>query len=106
MKLDEIQEMLLPTFIAGPVPDDMICAAETAIGASFPPSYRQFLQAFGAGSVKEYEIFGLDSTRLPDAPPLWCDVVHVTLRARRNRAFAELINISSDGCAYHFYLDL
>src|SRR3954454_570428 len=37
--------------IAGPAPEAAISAAETALGCTFPPSYRNFLRTFGGIAI-------------------------------------------------------
>jgi hypothetical protein len=56
----------------GPRDEDLVRAAEAALGVEFPPSYRRFLRDFGAGSFGGQEIYGVidadfESSGVPDA---------------------------------------
>ena len=46
-----LQELENRCEIAGPVPEAAISAAETALGCTFPPSYRSFLRTFGGIAI-------------------------------------------------------
>jgi hypothetical protein len=43
----------------GPVPYEEVWVAEGELGVTFPESYREFLQKYGAGSFGGQEIYGL-----------------------------------------------
>jgi hypothetical protein len=43
----------------GPKPNSLVAEAETALGLSFPPSYRQFLLELGCGNIGGLEVYGL-----------------------------------------------
>lgn len=43
----------------GPKPESLIAKAESALGLTFPPSYRSFLLEMGCGGVSGVEIFGI-----------------------------------------------
>jgi hypothetical protein len=71
--------------ISGPAQEAAISAAEEALGCTFPPSYRTFLQTFGhivipphLGVVHDFVGVASDD-----------DVVHRTLRAREERKLGE-----------------
>ena len=40
-----------PCEISGPAPEAAISAAESALGCTFPPSYRTFLRTFGGIAI-------------------------------------------------------
>jgi hypothetical protein len=52
----------------GPVPYEEVWVAEGQLGVTFPDSYREFLQKFGAGSFGGQAIYGLGvaDTGLPN----------------------------------------
>jgi hypothetical protein len=57
---------------AGPRDEELVRAAEEALGVRFPPSYRRFLREYGAGSFGGQEIYGVidadfESSGVPDA---------------------------------------
>src|SRR5205823_14153785 len=88
-----------PCEIAGPAPEAAISAAETALGCTFPPSYRTFLRTFGGIAIPPHlgivhDFVGVNHEPAPaDAavaaePGAATDVVHRTLRARIERKLA------------------
>lgn len=97
---------------AGGVTDAQISTAESALGVTFPPAYREFLKERGAALFEGGEIAGLippERDEGPDAAPYWQDVVNLNLsrwryvpRADEERA---LVVISNDGADYVFLLD-
>ena len=107
--VDELRSLLAPDRVAGPVPLEAVAAAERELKVSFPRAYRLFLLHFGAALLPGREIVGIDPNYTdPEAPPLYRNVVQVTLRGRRvSRGYIpdSLIPISSDGCDDTFYLD-
>jgi hypothetical protein len=57
---------------AGPRDEELVRAAEQALGVEFPPSYRRFLRDYGAGSFGGQEIYGVidadfENSGVPDA---------------------------------------
>jgi hypothetical protein len=65
--------------------------AESALGICFPPSYRAFLQAFGAGSIRGREIYGiLDGDYQNSAIP---DGIWLTLQERQSSGLPESLVI-------------
>lgn len=59
----------------GPRPEALVAAAETAIGFTFPNTYRKFLLELGAGSFGATEIYGVvDADFVNSAVPdgVWC----------------------------------
>jgi antitoxin YobK len=80
---------------AGPRANDMIDAASRALGLEFPPSYRSFLDALGAGSFGSFEIFGVvtedfENRAVPDG--IW-----VTLKHREDGLPNNLIVVGDTG---------
>lgn len=45
--------------LAGPVPFEEVWVAEGQLAVTFPDSYREFLQKYGAGSVGGSDVYGL-----------------------------------------------
>jgi antitoxin YobK len=62
----------------GPVGDASIADAEASLSVKFPPTYRQFLKRYGAGSFGGQEIYGVVGR---DGVP---DVVWTNLRLRES----------------------
>jgi SMI1-KNR4 cell-wall len=92
--------------VAGPVSETALLAAEQNLRVHFPPSYRQFLGDFGAGTIGYYEIFGLSETEAPNEPPLWRNVVKETMRSRKSGTIpVGFIVFTSDGQGCRFFLD-
>ena len=54
----------------GAKPESLVAMAETALGLTFPPSYRRFLLEMGCGDINGLEVFGLinDSFEHPTVP--------------------------------------
>jgi hypothetical protein len=85
-------------FFAGPRPESLIEAAEKCLGVIFPPTYRQFLLLFGAGSFGSEEFYGVinddfETGPIPDG--IWC-----TLDERKQIGLAKelvVVGISSYG---------
>lgn len=59
--IEEIEQILndLDAFIAGGQPEAMVSAAESKLGVSFPPSFREYLLRWGNVSCDEVEYYGL-----------------------------------------------
>jgi cell wall assembly regulator SMI1 len=78
--------------------------AESALGIRFPPSYRAFLQAFGAGSVRGREIYGiLDGDYQDSAIP---DGIWLTLQERQSSGLPEsLVIVHSTGDGDYVAID-
>ncbi|HUP27483.1 MAG TPA: SMI1/KNR4 family protein, partial [Chloroflexia bacterium] len=45
--------------LAGAVPFEEVWVAEGHLDVTFPDSYREFLQRYGAGSIGDREVYGL-----------------------------------------------
>lgn len=58
---EEIEQLLndLDAFIAGGQPEAMVGAAESKLGVSFPPSFREYLVRWGNISCDDLEYYGL-----------------------------------------------
>jgi len=58
---DEIDQLLkdLNAFVAGGRDEAMVDAAESKLGVSFPPSFREYLLKWGNLSFDGYEYYGL-----------------------------------------------
>ncbi len=106
--------------IAGPVPEAAISAAEEALGVTFPPSYRTFLQTFGGIAIPPHlgivhDFVGVASeaepTSLvpaPDTGNAGNDVVGRTLTARVERKLGEHLVVVGMGAQFQewFCLDV
>lgn len=59
--IDEIEKQLdqADAFIAGGQSAEVISAAESKLGVSFPPSFREYLSRWGNLSFDGYEYYGL-----------------------------------------------
>jgi antitoxin YobK len=69
-------------WFAGERSEELVEAAEKALGFSFPPPYRLFVRELGAGSVGADEIFGVTSADFEKSTVP--NGVWLTLAARRN----------------------
>jgi SMI1 / KNR4 family (SUKH-1) len=108
--------------ISGPAPEAAISAAETALGCTFPPSYRTFLRTFGGIAIPPHlgivhDFVGVNHEPAGDtveaaAPAAGAsdatDVVHRTLRARVERKLADHLVVVGIGAQYQewFCLDV
>src|SRR3954471_1872712 len=108
-----------PCEIAGPAPEAAISAAETALGCTFPPSYRTFLRTFGGIAIPPHLGIVHDFVGVNHAPEAVVaaatprdsdatDVVHRTLRARVERKLADHLVVVGIGAQYQewFCLDV
>ncbi len=94
--------------VSGHVEEAVIRKAETSLGVTFPPSYRAFLEEFGAALGDGFEIAGLFNDEVDHGPPQWNHVVKRTLRIRRasgDRVPKGYIAVSGDGGDHIYYLD-
>ncbi len=86
---------------AGPRDLETIAAAESALGRSFPPTYRAFLQQLGAGNFGAFEVYGITSNNFESAKVpngIW-----LTLRERRSGVLPDnllIIGDTGDGAYY------
>jgi antitoxin YobK len=89
---------------AGPRDKPLIEAAERALGVRFPPSYRSFLSALGAGSIRGREFYGvIDADWSAPGPP---DAIGTTLAERAgSRLPAELVIVGASGDGGWYVLD-
>ena len=90
---------------SGPVPLEGIQAAQETLGLFFPPSYRRFLEKYGAVSGVGFEIAGLPTKSLaPNDTPTWSNVVRDTLKYRPDSLPEQSIAISHDGSEFGYFL--
>jgi hypothetical protein len=86
---------------AGPREERLVAAAERALGVRFPPSYRSFVRALGAGSIRGREFYGvIDDDWSAPGPP---DAIGTTLAERSDNRLPEMLVIvgaSGDGGWY------
>lgn len=89
----------------GPKSEDLLLAAERAIGEKFPFTYRRFLRQYGAGAFGSSEIYGVihqnfENSSIPDS--IW-----YTLQLRQKQLIPlQLIVIYDLGDGELFCLDL
>lgn len=80
--------------LAGAVPFEEVWVAEGHLDVTFPDSYREFLQRYGAGSIGDREVYGLGvpTTGLPN-------VVWATEALRESDDFfpADLVVLQDTG---------
>jgi antitoxin YobK len=81
------------------VPEQVIADAERHLGVAFPPSYRWWLEKYGAGYIGGYELQGLVpemiANREPDLPLIGDLVYLADLRAKRPGHPMHLLEILS-----------
>ncbi|MDX1944301.1 MAG: SMI1/KNR4 family protein [Pirellulaceae bacterium] len=82
---------------SGPVSLEVIAAAEKKLGLLFPPSYRTFLERYGASMGDGFEIYGLTCRTDSDEMPQWSDVIEHTLSLRPDCLPENSVEISHDG---------
>jgi len=81
--------------------ESLISLAEAALGFKFPPTYRQFLSAYGCGDIAGHEFYGIinsefNSSGIPDG-------VWLTLEERESSGLPHgymLIYAQGDGTYY------
>jgi hypothetical protein len=89
---------------AGPRSQVLISAAERRLALKMPPTYRRFLQDFGAGSFGSEEVYGViegnfEESSVPDA--IWC-----TITERRTADLPpNLLAIGNDGGGRFFCIE-
>jgi len=104
LALDLIQRNPDRCLFAGEREETVIKLAEDALGFSFPPTYRMFLERLGAGSFGGEEIYGvIDENFVDSGVP---DAVWTTLRGRREWGLPDqLLVVYFDGGTDYFALD-
>jgi len=82
----------------------LVVAAETALGVSFPPTYRWFIEELGAGSVGGRELYGaIDENFVDSSIP---DGIWLTLDERERFRFPKhLVIVGDTGMGEHYVLD-
>lgn len=90
---------------AGPRDETLIVAAETALGITFPPTYRRFVREFGALGIGSEELYGItDSNFTQSAVP---NGIWLTLKYRsRSHLPDSMIIVYSVGDGEYFVLDI
>lgn len=92
----------MATFV-GPRDEALVDAAEAAVGVPFPPSYRRFVLAFGAGGVGPEVFYGVitaDFTGSSVPNGIW-----VTLEERRYGLSDRVIVVGASGMGEWYVLD-
>lgn len=89
----------------GPVPLERIQEAQVALGLHFPPSYRRFLQKYGAALCSCFEVAGLpEKVVAPNETLMWVNVVEGTVLYRPGSLPEDSVAISDDGSEYVYFL--
>jgi len=104
----ELCDLLANADTPGPASLDDIRDAEVSLETSFPPSYHQFLEIFGAAVGVGVDLAGLFVHEDPDRPPYWQHVVVVNQQVRRaSRGSIPNTHIlfCDDGMDHSFYMD-
>ena len=88
----------------GERPETVVAAAERALGLTFPPSYRRFIERLGAGSIGGLEIYGVTEEPFDGPIP---DGVWATLDSRSgpSKLPATMVVIGDDGMGGEYVLD-
>jgi hypothetical protein len=104
---DIIEQLNSKDFFSGPKEIELICSAEEALNLIFPPSYKVFLEKYGAGGVNGSEIYGLTkSSKKPFLTPGVPDAIWLTLDERKDDYLPKhFIIISDTGDGYWYCLD-
>ncbi len=92
-------------FFAGPRDPELIAAAESVLGVTFPPTYGEFLRRLGAGNFGSFEIYGItnanfDNGKIPNG--IWLNVKHRKLSMLPH----NLLVIGDTGDGGYYGLDL
>lgn len=105
-----------PIKIGGPAPESAIASAESALGCSFPPSYREFLRTFGGIALPPHlgivhDFVGVSPSKADahaETDVIAEDVVGRTLKAREERGLPEHLLIVGLGAHFQewFCLDV
>jgi antitoxin YobK len=88
----------------GERPDELVAAAEAALGTTFSPTYRAFASELGAGDIAGEEFYGViddnfDSSAVPNG--IW-----LTLQEREDSGLPEgLIVVYTDSEGSYYALD-
>ena len=90
---------------AGPRSEELVKAAEDALGVSFPPTYQRFLLEYGAGSFGWVEFYGvINSDFVNSSVP---DAIWSTLTQRqRVKLPREFVIVGDTGTGELYALDL
>ncbi|MDO6592157.1 MULTISPECIES: SMI1/KNR4 family protein [Rhodobacterales] len=94
-------------FVAGPVQEHLILAAEQKLGVAFPEEYRKFIASHGAMLGNGYELFGL-TPDADDKTGFFRDIVRETMQSPANASASSsprYIAISADGMGTDFLID-
>lgn len=85
--------------------EKLVTAAEKALGLKFPPTYRRFLLALGAGNFGGAEIYGvIDETFTDSSVP---NGVWLTLQEREDSQLpANLVVVAATGEGAYYCLDV
>jgi len=107
-----LKEHESPCKVAGPAAESAIAAAEAALGCTFPPSYRTFLQTFGGIEIPPHlgvvhDFVGVVEP-VAEPPPDATDVVQRTLKARAERKLSDHLVVVGIGAQHQewFCLDV
>lgn len=83
---------------------ELINAAENALGLTFPPTYRRFVEQLGCGDIAGFEIYGVLSKNFADSGIP--DAIWLTLDERRTSQLPEsLILVSDIGDGSYYAID-
>lgn len=92
-------------FFAGRRDLALIAAAESALGGTFPPTYRAFLERFGAGNFGAFEVYGVIGPDFEKGPVP--DGVWLTLKQRRAGTLPQnLLIVGDTGDGGYYCLEL
>jgi cell wall assembly regulator SMI1 len=87
-----------------PKTEKLICLAEKTINIKFPSTYRQFVQRYGCGSIKGFEVYGLTDESFDYYGSL--DAIGLTLEERENGDIpVHFILIGDVGDGFYYCLD-
>lgn len=89
---------------SGPKTEELILMAERVLGLKFPPTYKEFLKRYGAGSIFGVEIYGITRAEFTNASipnGIW-----LTLREREDIQLPKkMIIIYEYGDGVYFAID-
>ena len=102
--LQRLSSLLEPCKACGPASQRQIETAQVELALLFPPSYRWFLEKYGAVLGHGFEISGLTPSQ-GNEQPMWSDMLSSTIVDRSGDALPDdSIYISTDGTDLRYFL--
>jgi hypothetical protein len=92
-------------FFVGPRDPVLIASAERALGGRFPPTYREFVAALGAGDFGGFEVYGVIDGEFEEASVP--NGVWLTLHERKSSGLPpNLVIVASTGDGSYYCVEM